>query len=96
MNIEDIEEYYEKKFSEKIQLLLIKQKTIHNITDLDSRIKNESIDKENYILTKPIRNTSLFGNKCKYHGGSCITAVDRLYFSKYRTCYNCYVLHEER
>ncbi len=96
MKIEDIEQYYETKFAEKIQVISPKQKSITKIEDLESRIKNETIEKDSYIITRPVRNTSMFGNKCKYHGGSCINEVDRLHFSKYGTCYNCYVMYEER
>lgn len=96
MKIEDIEQYYETKFAEKIQVINAKQKAVNNIADLESRIKNETIERDSYIITRPIRNTSMFGNKCKYHEGSCINEIDRLYFSKYGTCYNCYVMYEER
>ena len=96
MNLEDVEKYYENKFSEKLIVLQSKQKAIKNIEHLDQQIQKKKNEKDNYIITKPVRNLSLFNNKCKYHGGSCVKDNDRLYFSKYGTCYNCYVMYEER
>jgi len=96
MNLQEVEKYYEKKFSEKITVITAKQKESKYIEILENKIENESIEKEGFTLTIPIRKRSLFENKCKHCGNGCVKDNDRFYYSKYKTCHHCAILHEER
>ena len=96
MNLQEVEKYFENKFSEKIVVINAKQKSTSNIEVLENKIQNEIIEKEGYTLTVPLRKRSLFENKCKYCKNGCVKDNDRFYYSKYNACQNCSILNEER
>lgn len=96
MNLQEVEKYYENKFSEKIVIINAKQRDSRNIDILETEIKKETIEKEGYTLTAPVRKRSLFDNKCKYCNNGCVKDNDRFYFSKYGACTNCSIIHEEK
>lgn len=96
MNLEQIEKYFENKFSEKLHVLSDKQKNINYIEDLDTKIIKETKDCDNFIIISPVRKRSFFENKCKYCKCGCIKDTDRFYYIKSESCYKCYVTYEER
>lgn len=91
----NIEKLYKEKYKEEIPIISEKRKTISNIEDLESTVKSEEINKENYTIVKPLRNISIFSNKCKYCKNSIVKEMDNSYYLKYNSCYKCYVLNEE-
>ena len=90
-----IEKLYKEKYKEEIPIISEKRKTISNIEDLEISVKSEEINKENYTIVKPLRNVSIFSNKCKYCNNPTIKEIDNTYYLKYNSCYKCYVLNEE-
>lgn len=94
-NIDAIYKYYKNKYKEDIAILQNKSKSVSSIADLESLIETEEIEKENYTITKPKRNLSLFGKQCKYCKNSIFKEIDIVQYMKYNSCNLCYILYEE-
>lgn len=93
--LDNIEKLFKNQYSENIIYISEKKKTISNIEDLEQQIKTEEITKDDYKIIKPLRNLSLFSNKCKYCKQAAIKEIDNTYYIKYKSCYKCFVINEE-
>lgn len=96
MNIEEAEEYFEKKYKERFTIITAKQKNSKDIVHLEDKLVKKNIERDTFTITSPSRNLTLFNNKCKYCKCGCVKDNDRFHYLKYGTCTNCYILHEER
>ncbi len=86
-----LEKFYKNKFNENIFHVKSQNKSAEFIEDLDQNFDQEEVNKENFTITKPKRNTSLFSNKCSKCNKSILKDVDRSIYLKHNKCYICYI-----